>query len=259
MWYRTSLQRLGRMIAGPAAAATVAIVVLFVALDVRSWVALLGFWIAIFSTVLTILEFVRAAQARMRSKGESVFAALGTLMSRNRRRYGGYIIHLGVLVMAFGIISNELYQQETQIRLNRGESVSLDRYEMIFNGIRRYPGADDLVNTEATVDVYKDGRFVTTLSPRTELYTRTQQPMTIPDVRSTFLEDFYVILVNWEGTSDSAATFRLFVNPLINWVWAGALVFVAGTLVAAWPSTAEQRIIAASREPGLALGGAVGD
>ena len=137
--------------------------------------------------------------------------------------------------MAFGIISNELYQQETQIRLSRGESVTLDRYEMVFSGIERYPGADDLVNTEATVDVYKDGRFVTTLFPRTELYTRTQQPMTIPDVRSTFLEDFYVIMVNWEGTSESTATFRLFINPLINWVWAGGFIFIIGTMIAAWP------------------------
>ena len=81
--------------------------------------------------------------------------------------------------MAFGIISNELYQQETQIRLQRGESVTLGRYRMVFQGIERYPGPDDLEITEVTVDVYKDERLVNTLQPRTEFYTRTGQPMTI--------------------------------------------------------------------------------
>jgi cytochrome c-type biogenesis protein CcmF len=71
--------------------------------------------------------------------------------------------------------------------------------------------------------------------------------MTIPGVRSTITEDFYVILVNFEGTTEDAATFRIFLNPLINWVWAGAIVFVAGTLIGAWPDPAEQKIMAGSR------------
>ena len=101
--------------------------------------------------------------------------------------------------------------------------------------------------TEATVNVFKDEEFVRTLTPRTELYTRTMQPMTIPSARSTITEDFYVILVNFEGTTADAATFRIFLNPLINWVWAGAIIFLAGTLIAAWPDPAEQRVMAGKR------------
>ncbi len=246
MWYRTSINRLGRMSLGPAIVATV-IDVALVIFGVTNWIALLGFWIVSFSLILTLLEFWRAMIMRVRRKGESPFAALSALVSRNRRRYGGYIIHIGVLVMAFGVIGTELYQQNTQVRLTRGQSVSLGDYSMTFNGVSRYPGADDLVITEATVDVYRNGRQVTTLNPRTELYTRTGQPMTIPDVRPTVTEDFYVLLVNWEGTSDSAATFRLFINPLINWIWAGAIIFVLGTLVAAWPDPAEEKIVAAAQ------------
>jgi cytochrome c-type biogenesis protein CcmF len=245
MWNRTSMQRLQRLTIWPAIGSLALIVLLFV-LGITNWVALLGFFITVFSTSLTLLEFFRAMRARMRSKGESLFAALNALLTRNRRRYGGYVIHLGVLVMAFGIISNELYQQETQLRLFRGESVVLGDYTMVFGGVQRYPGPDDLVITEATVDVFKGGRFIRTLHPRTELYTRTGQPMTIPDARSTFLEDFYVLLINWEGTSNEAATFRLFLNPLINWVWAGGFIFVIGTLVAAWPDAAEQKLMARS-------------
>ena len=257
MWFRTSIRWLRRMTVGPIIAATVTVIVLFI-FGVRNWVAILGFWIVTFAAILTIFEFVRAINARVRSKGENPFKALSMLFRRDRRRYGGYIIHLGVLVMALGIISNELYQQETQIRLLRGESVTVDDFSMTFKGVESFPGSDDLIITEATVDVFKDGRFVKTLTPRTELYTRTRQPMTIPDARSTITEDFYVILVNWESTTDDAATFRIFLNPMINWIWGGAFIFIAGTLIAAWP--AEEKIKAAARSRRrVAVSGATGD
>jgi cytochrome c-type biogenesis protein CcmF len=246
MWTRTSIKHLRRYAVGPLVVATVLAVVLFF-FDIRNWVALLGCWIVTFSMVLTLFEFVRAGQARVRSKGENPFKALSVLITRNRRRYGGYIIHMGVLIMAFGIISNEIYQQETQIRLNLGQTAALEDFTMEFASIDRFPGPDDLMITEASVNVFKNGNFVRTLTPRTELYTRTMQPMTIPSVRSTISEDFYVILVNFEGTTSDAATFRIFLNPLINWVWAGAFIFLAGTLVAAWPDPAEQRIMAGKR------------
>ena len=246
MWTRSSIGRLRRLTIGPLVAATALVVVLFV-FGITSWVALLGYWIVTFSLVLTVFEFIRPNYARVRSKGENPIKALAVLVTRNRRRYGGYVIHLGVLIMGFGIISNEIYQQETQIRLGLGETATLEDFSMEFASIDRSPGPDDLVITEATVNVYKNGEFVRTLTPRTELYTRTMQPMTIPSVRSTLTEDFYVILVNHEGTTADSATFRIFLNPMINWLWAGALIFLAGTLIAAWPDAAEQRIMAGNR------------
>jgi cytochrome c-type biogenesis protein CcmF len=113
---------------------------------------------------------------------------------------------------------------------------------MVFNDVQRYPGADDLIITEANVDIYYNGRFVNSLKPRTELYTRTGQPMTIPQARSTISEDFYILLVNWEPTTANAATFRVYLNPLINWVWAGGIIFVIGTLIAAWPAPREEKV-----------------
>lgn len=238
MWYRTSIQRLGRAVLWPAVATTIFVAVLF-ALGVRLWPALLGFWLVTFSAALTVMEFVKGTRARM-GKGENVWTAFTTLMGRNRRRYGGYWIHMGVLVMAFGIVADGLYQTETQIRLNSGESIQVGDFEMVFNTVTRYPGADDLLITEADIDLYKNGQFLRKLNPLIEFYQRTGQPMTIPSARSTITEDFYVILVNWEPTSADAATFRIFLNPLINWVWAGGVIFIIGTLIAAWPEREKQ-------------------
>jgi cytochrome c-type biogenesis protein CcmF len=252
MWYRSSAQRLGIALRWPALAGAVIIILLF-ALGIRSLAALLGFWIVAFSGILTVLEFWKGTRARM-GKGEGAWTAFVSLTARNRRRYGGYWIHLGVIVMAFGIIGAEVFQQETQIRLQSGESVGLGAYEMTFNSVSRYPGPDDLLITEAQVDVFYNGRLVSDLRPRTELYTRTGQPMTIPDARSTVGEDFYVILVNWEPTSAEAATFRIFLNPLINWVWAGGFIFVLGTLIAAWPDAAEAKVAARTRRAAVVAG-----
>lgn len=258
MWYRTSLKRLGRLMAGPALAALIVVIVIFF-LGVTNWIAILGTWIVTFSLTLTLLEFYKGMRARIRSKSEMPWSALSHLIGRNRRRYGGYTIHIGVLVMAFGVISTELYQQETQIRLLQGESITMGDYTMTFRGVERYPGADDLIITEANLELYRDNEFIRPLNPRTELYTRSGQPMTIPSVRSTVAEDFYVIMINWEGTSSDAATFRVYLNPLINWVWAGAVIFVIGTIVAAWPDPADRKVAAAERSRSIAVGTATGD
>ncbi len=251
MWYRTSIQRLGRAILWPAAISTLLVIVLFV-LGVRQWPAVLGFWLVSFSIMLTLWEFAKGTRARM-GKGENVWTAFMTLMARNRRRYGGYWIHMGVLIMAFGIVADGLYQSETQIRLTAGESVQVGNFEMVFNSVSRFPGADDLLITKADVDVYRDGKFLRKLTPQIEFYQRSGQQMTIPSARSTITEDFYVILVNWEPTTADAATFRIFLNPLINWIWTGGIIFIVGTLIAAWPD--REKAPARARKPAVVVAG----
>lgn len=255
MWYRTSIQRLQKAILWPALAALVLVIVLFF-LGIQYWAALLGVWIVTFSALLTLIEFWKGTRARMK-RGEPVWTAFINLMARNHRRYGGYWIHMGVLVMAFGIIGTELFQQQTQMHITNGQSITLGNYEMVFNGATRYAGPDDLLVTEASVDVFYKGRLVNSLAPKSELYTRTGQPMTIPDAHSTIAEDFYILLVNWEPTSANEATFRVYLNPLINWIWAGGFIFVFGTLVAAWPDRRQAAVLEA-RQDRVALG-ATGD
>ena len=89
--------------------------------------------------------------------------------------------------------------------------------------------------TRAVVDVSKNGRYVGQLYPRRDYYFESQQPMTIPGVRSTAEDDLYVLLVDWQPISSAGATFKIYHNPLVNWLWLGGLVFIFGTLIAAWP------------------------
>jgi cytochrome c-type biogenesis protein CcmF len=136
MWVRTSLQRLGLALRWPALLTTLFVAALAVA-GIHNPVALNGVWVVNFTGILTILEFVKGTQARMRSQGESLGQALASLIGRDRRRYGGYLVHLGVVVIGIGVIGVELFQQETQIRLESGQSLYLGSYEMVFQKVEQ--------------------------------------------------------------------------------------------------------------------------
>ncbi|MFQ5942480.1 MAG: heme lyase CcmF/NrfE family subunit [Anaerolineales bacterium] len=230
----SSWRAMGRLLWLPMAISLIVPAILLV-IGMRGAAALLGYWLASLVAVITLYEFWRGASARHRRHGESLSAALVKLAARNRRRYGGYVIHLGVVLMAFGIIGIEVFQTETQGTLGRGEQLTLGRYVMVYEGLTRFNTSDGREVSRAEVSVYKDGRSVGTLFPRQDFYLAQNQPMTIPGVRSTLEEDFYVLLVGWEPIGQDGATFKIFHNPLVNFVWLGGAVFILGTLVAAWP------------------------
>ena len=157
------------------------------------------------------------------------------VMGRNRRRYGGYIIHLGVVFMAFGIIGLEVFQTNTQGAIPIGGSMELGPYTMVYTSLSEFNTDDNRNVTRAVVEVYKDGEFVKELYPRRDYYYEAQQAVTIPGVRSTLADDFYVIFIAWQPISTQNATFKVYHNPLVNWLWIGSIVFIVGTFVAAWP------------------------
>ena len=241
-WRRQSLKRLGRSLWLPFLISLAAIVLLF-ATGTRSVGALLAFWIVIFVGAATLWEYARGVVARRRAQAESWPVAFWRLTGRNRRRYGGYMIHLGVVCMAIGIIGTEMFKQETQGTLAVGESMELGGFEIQYNGLRNRRGADDLAIVEADLTLSRDGQTLRSLFPRRDIYQNSGQTMTIPATRSTATEDFYVILAGWDNAGN-LATFKTYLNPLINWLWFGGLVFVVGTVIAVWPDAeAERRAI----------------
>ena len=221
-------------------------------------VPLIGFWLVGLVTLVTAYEFGRGALARRRSQGESLPLALWRLIGRNRRRYGGYVIHIGVVLMGLGVIGIELFQAETQGTLAQGEQLTLGRYVMTYDSLAQWDAADGRNITRASVSVHRDGRRVAELHPRRDYYYASQQPMTIPGVRSTLEDDFYVLLVGWEPIAAEGATFKVYHNPLVNFVWLGGLVFILGTLVAAWPEREPEAGRVAARGPAVSLRGLAG-
>jgi cytochrome c-type biogenesis protein CcmF len=246
-WRHSTAKTLGRAMWKPFLASLVVVVLVFLS-GVHNLAALLGFWLSAFVASVTIYEFWRGAWARHRKSGESFPLALWRLIGRNRRRYGGYVIHLGVVLMAIGIIGIELFQTQTQGTLAQGEQIVLGDFSMRFDELAVFDTPDGRNVARAVVSVYKDGRYVGELHPRRDYYYESQQPMTIPGVRSTWEDDFYVLLVDWQPVSTAGATFRVYHNPLVNWLWLGGMVFILGTIIAAWPDKDPEMVAARSRQ-----------
>lgn len=254
-WRVTTAKRLGNALWKPTLISLLAPVAAF-ASGVSHVAALIGLWLAAFVAAVTLYEFYRGAAARRRSTGDSFPAALWNLAARNRRRYGGYLVHLGVVFMAMGILGIEQFQTETQGTLAYGEQLTIGDYVMVYDSLAEFPTDDGRLVTRAAVSVYRDGALVDRLYPRRDFYVDSGQPMTIPGVRSTIQEDFYVLLVGWEPVAATGATFKIFLNPLVNWLWAGGFVFILGTLVAAWPDRREYHASVRTARPLPAASGA---
>jgi cytochrome c-type biogenesis protein CcmF len=147
------------------------------------------------------------------------------------------IVHVGVVLMALGVIGIEFFQTETQGTLAEGQSLSLAPYTMTYEQLDVFDDMSSARNVaRAVISVEKDGRVLGELNPRRDFYYDSGQPVTIPGVRSTLLDDFYVILVDWKEVTSQGATFKVYRNPLVKWLWVGAWVFIGGVLVATWPA-----------------------
>ena len=234
-WQYSTIKTIGRSMWKPGLASLL-IIPLVLALGIRWWVPIISLWAVGFVTLIHLYEFWRAASARARAQRENLFLALWRLAGRNRRRYGGYVIHLGVVLMALGIIGIEMFQRETQGTVPLGGQIELGEYTLTYDDLRTWDDLGAGVNyTRAVVSVSRNGNFVGELYPRRDYYYESQQPMTIPGVRSTLEDDFYVLLVDWLPVSSEGATFKVYHNPLVNWLWLGSFVFILGTMIAAWP------------------------
>ncbi len=237
-WGRSTLRTLGRAAWKPSIPALLTPVLLF-ALGMRNWIALVGFTLIAFVLFITLYEFWRGVRARMKSQGEGLFTALARLVSRNRRRYGGYLIHIAMVVMAIGILGIEVFQTATQQSLAVGESLDLAGYTVRYDSLAQFEHTDGRYVTRAVLSIFRDGEFLQEVYPRYDLYPD-GQTMTIPGVRTTLADDLYVVLVNWENLSVFQAPFKVYHNPLINWLWIGSLIFILGYAVAAWPQKEQE-------------------
>ncbi len=233
-WGHSTVKTLGRNIWVPFTLSVAVLIAVFAA-GVRNAGALFGFWLVAFGLFVTLFDYARGVIMRRRSTGENLLLAFWKIAGRNRRRYGGYIIHIGVLLMSLGILGIELFQSETQGTIAQGETITIDRYVITYKSLAIFNADDGRNVARAVLEVHRNGKLVGEMYPRRDYYYDSQQSMTIPGIRSSVEDDLYILLVDWKPVSSQSATFKVYHNPLVSWLWVGSIVFMLGTLVAAWP------------------------
>lgn len=235
VWGASTARSLGKNIWQPMLISLIAPIIGVIA-GVRGWVALVAIFLCFFAIIATLFDTFKAAKQRGVNHQEQPIKAFFTLINHNRQRYGGYLIHIGVALMALGIIGIEIFQTTTQGTIAKGESINISGYTLTFENLEFFDTSDGRNTARASVLISNNGQDLQRVFPASDYYYASQQSVTIPGVRSTLADDVYIILVDWEPITSDSATFKIFRNPLINWLWIGSVVLVLGTLLALWPA-----------------------
>ena len=233
-WRRASLENLKRNFLWPVVLGIVAAAVAF-ALGVRSALAALTFATTVFVAATIAVDVVRATRARLRV-GERLLPAVGGLLRRHNRRYGGFVVHLGILIIALGVTGSHAWSVQTETTLKRGESTELAGYRLRFEGL----SAAEESNHFKVVGAFTvtNGRALGTLQPAKKFYPQEQAPIAYVDYRLGLKEDIYVVLGDF-ARDGSQATIKVQVNRLVSWIWIGGVVLTLGALLAILPDRRE--------------------
>ena len=244
-WRRASAGTLVRTFRWPFVSAAAAAVLLWLLGLGSSTAGLTALSLCMFVTVTICLEFARGASARRAMSGGSWPRALIELIGRNRRRYGGYVVHLSVVLLVVGITASGAYSTIAEQHVNLGQSIRVDGYrvENMGTGTSRGP---NYVDTFVRLNVYRGNHFVTVLRPAERNYVGQVESATgnEVDIRTSFpsLTDLYAIL---EGAnSHGGAQIKVLVNPMIGLIWVAGGVFLLGALITIWPDPREARMLA---------------
>ncbi len=263
-WRRTSLESLKRNFLAPTLIAAGAVVLLIVTpaswggpFGMRPWqdlsylFSLMTIMLSVLVAATVISEFVRGGRVIARHTSSSLASGILQLTRRNTRRYGGYIVHFGVIVIMIGF-AGAAFNKDVEHELGNGQQMSIGPYTLV---CRSYTD-DENPNYRsqwAIIDVSKNGKPVTTMYPERRFYKASQQTATIVANRSTLREDLYLV---YSGLNDDTGRpiIRAHLNPLVLWIWIGVLIVIAGTGVALVPNAAPARMtvparVAAAAEP----------
>ena len=250
-WRRASWRAVSQAFLVPAGIALAAGVGLLAAGAGSSIPGLIAYTFSAFVLASIVYEFVRGTRARRALSGGSWLGAFTSLVGRNRRRYGGYVVHAAIVLLAIGIAGSNAYQTVREQRLAVGQSMQVGAYTLVYQGSERKTTPQGF-EVRGNVDVYKGGRFVERLRPGKNHYVREQQDSTEMAIRSDMLTGEDLDLV---PDYDRSGNFYLkaLVKPLVNLIWIAGVVFFAGALIALWPDAREQRRLAERYAPGRAL------
>ena len=235
-WRRATAQQVRRAFLLPALVALVPTAIL-VALGMREAPAIVGVACCIFVLATIVAEFAQGIRARRIGTGEPIPVALYALLRRNGRRYGGYLIHLGIVAIALAAIGSQVYQNERQVTLAPGQTAQIGRYNVRFVERRETQFADRRVE-EAVLQIAAGDRALGQLLPAKSFYRGFEdQATTSVAIRTNALEDLYIVLTSYDSKS---ASFLLVVNPMVVWLWIGGGIVLLGTIFTMWPRPTPQ-------------------
>jgi len=231
-WRRTSTDSLRRNFMWPGIASVVLVGALIVA-GVRHFYALISFGFCLFVALTVIIEFYKGARAIAAKSAMNLVRATVELTHRNTRRYGGYLVHMGIVLMFIGFTGHAFNQAEVK-ELNIGDSMQVGAYTLKM--VNQEQGDTPVYSWHrATIDAYKNGVVVGQLFPERRFYLASKQSTSEVGIRQRPNEDLYL---NFGGMSDDnqRAVIQAYVFPLVSWIWIGGLVLIGGTLVCLVPS-----------------------
>lgn len=233
-WRKASLGSLQKNFLIPAVTGALVAAVLF-ALNIREVVALLSFGICGFVAATVVTEFYKGTSVRM-SRNENVLKAFSMLLFKNKRRYGGYIVHIGVVLIVIGVTSSSTFNKERRVSISTGEKVEVGKYGLQFVGLETYDN-DAKSGTRAVLALTHRSRRVGELYPEKNIYkyegNREINQETEVALRSTLTDDLYVILS--DVNDQNSVILRVFINPMVSWIWAGGIVVILGAAVTMMP------------------------
>jgi cytochrome c-type biogenesis protein CcmF len=255
-WRKTSLESLKRNFLWPSLCA-LAVGVFLIATPVswgspfgmRPWQDL-SYLYALMTAVLASLviftvasEFIRGGRVIAGKTDRGTLSGMVQLARRNTRRYGGYIIHVGIALICIGVLGTPL-NQSSEKEMAFGDKLVIGPYTLVCRSYTQEENAN-YSGDIAILDVFKGGKQIDTLYPESRFYAATQQPQHIPTVRSTLKEDLYVV---YEGQNQDTGRpiIKAHLNPLVSWIWIGVLVMIFGTVLALIPNTAPLQVPARS-------------
>ncbi|MGE5245425.1 MAG: cytochrome c-type biogenesis CcmF C-terminal domain-containing protein [Betaproteobacteria bacterium] len=246
-WRKSTLKNLSEQFLWPTATGAVTAVAL-AALGVRVWGSLACFALCAFVVGTIVQEFWRGGRVRQKNTGTDLLTAVIGLVGRNKRRYGGYIVHLGIVLMFLGFAGGG-YKRDEQVLLKPGQQATVGAYTIRNDGVKV---SDDGQKQMVTgyMAVFKDGKQIDTMYPAKWFYRKhEQEPTTEVAIRRTLAEDLYLVLPAYDLGTQSAQL-QIVINPLVDWIWFGFGVLAIGTGIALLPERAYA--FAAARLPSSA-------
>ena len=233
-WRKTSIKSLKKNLLIPLSISIILCSLWAFIYNINSLFPIIFSVLVLFVFIIILTEFFRAISARNRMHNEKIYYAFKMLFKKNRTRYGGYIVHLGIIIMITGFIGKS-FDKQADISMKLNEEIKLKNYNIKYKKYwienSNFENRSNHIAKIISIDIYKNEKFFTTLNPEKRFYIdQNNQPHSEVALKSTLFEDFYVVLGDVDMSS-GLATIKVKINPMVTWVWIGSVFLFIGVVI----------------------------